>query len=70
MNTQEIIDIETKHTSGTYAKQPLVIVRGQGAHCSMRMARNISIVRRVTGLPISVTRTQKLPRRFISRPPR
>ena len=31
MNTQEIIDIENKHTSGTYAKQPLVIVRGQGA---------------------------------------
>ena len=31
MNTQEIIDIETKHSSGTYAKQPLVIVRGQGA---------------------------------------
>jgi acetylornithine/LysW-gamma-L-lysine aminotransferase len=31
MNTQEIIDIETKHTSGTYAKQPLVIVRGLGA---------------------------------------
>jgi [amino-group carrier protein]-gamma-(L-lysyl/L-ornithyl)-L-glutamate aminotransferase len=31
MNTQEIIDIETKHTSGTYSKQPLVIVRGQGA---------------------------------------
>lgn len=31
MNAQEIIDIETKHTSGTYAKQPLVIVRGQGA---------------------------------------
>jgi len=31
MNTQEIIEIETKHTSGTYAKQPLVIVRGQGA---------------------------------------
>ena len=31
MNTQEIIDVETKHTSGTYAKQPLVIVRGQGA---------------------------------------
>lgn len=26
-----IIDIENKHTSGTYAKQPLVIVRGQGA---------------------------------------
>ena len=31
MNTQEIIDIENQHTSGTYAKQPLVIVRGQGA---------------------------------------
>jgi acetylornithine/LysW-gamma-L-lysine aminotransferase len=31
MNTQQIIDIETKHTSGTYTKQPLVIVRGQGA---------------------------------------
>ena len=31
MNTQEIIDIETKHSSGTYAKQPLVIVRGEGA---------------------------------------
>ena len=31
VNTQEIIDIETKHTSGTYAKEPLVIVRGQGA---------------------------------------
>jgi len=31
MNTQEIIDIETKHSAGTYAKQPLVIVRGQGA---------------------------------------
>ena len=31
MNVQEIIDIENKHTSGTYAKQPLVIVRGQGA---------------------------------------
>jgi acetylornithine/LysW-gamma-L-lysine aminotransferase len=30
-NTQEIIDIETKHSAGTYAKQPLVIVRGQGA---------------------------------------
>jgi acetylornithine/LysW-gamma-L-lysine aminotransferase len=26
-----IIEIENKHTSGTYAKQPLVIVRGQGA---------------------------------------
>ncbi len=31
MNTQEILEIETKHTSGTYAKQPLVIVRGMGA---------------------------------------
>ena len=31
MNTQEIIEIETKHSSGTYIKQPLVIVRGQGA---------------------------------------
>jgi acetylornithine/LysW-gamma-L-lysine aminotransferase len=30
MNAQEIIDIETKHTSGIYAKQPLVIVRGHG----------------------------------------
>jgi acetylornithine/LysW-gamma-L-lysine aminotransferase len=28
---QNIIDIENKHTSGIYAKQPLVIVRGQGA---------------------------------------
>ncbi len=31
VNAQQIIDIETKHSSGTYAKQPLVIVRGQGA---------------------------------------
>ena len=31
MNTQQIIDIETKHSAGTYAKQPLVIVHGQGA---------------------------------------
>ena len=31
MNAQEIIEIETAHTSGTYAKQPLVIVRGHGA---------------------------------------
>lgn len=31
MNTNEIIEIENKHTSGAYAKQPLVIVRGQGA---------------------------------------
>src|SRR5512143_903518 len=31
MNTQEIIGIEIKHSAGTYAKQPLIIVRGQGA---------------------------------------
>ncbi len=31
MNTREIIDIESNHSAGTYAKQPLVIVRGQGA---------------------------------------
>jgi acetylornithine/LysW-gamma-L-lysine aminotransferase len=31
VSTQEIIEIETKHSAGTYAKQPLVIVRGQGA---------------------------------------
>ena len=31
MNTQEIIDMETKHGAGTYAKQPLVIVRGRDA---------------------------------------
>jgi LysW-gamma-L-lysine/LysW-L-ornithine aminotransferase len=31
VNAQEIIEIETKHSSGTYTKQPLVIVRGQGA---------------------------------------
>ena len=31
MKTQEILSIETKHSSGTYAKQPLVIVRGHGA---------------------------------------
>jgi len=31
VNTQEILEIETKHSAGTYAKQPLVIVRGQGA---------------------------------------
>ena len=31
LNAQEIIDLETKHSAGTYAKQPLVIVRGQGA---------------------------------------
>src|ERR671918_2344040 len=31
MNSQEILEIESKHSAGTYAKQPLVIVRGQGA---------------------------------------
>ena len=31
MNAQEIIEIETRHTSGTYIKQPIVIVRGLGA---------------------------------------
>jgi acetylornithine/LysW-gamma-L-lysine aminotransferase len=31
MNSSEIIEIENKYTSGTYAKQSLVIVRGQGA---------------------------------------
>ena len=31
MNTQEIIDIENRHTSGVYLKQTLSIVRGQGA---------------------------------------
>lgn len=31
VNAQEIIEIETKYSAGTYAKQPLVIVRGQGA---------------------------------------
>ena len=31
VNAQEIIEIEARHSAGTYAKQPLVIVRGQGA---------------------------------------
>jgi acetylornithine/LysW-gamma-L-lysine aminotransferase len=31
MNKQEIIEIEANHSSGVYAKQPLVFVRGQGA---------------------------------------
>jgi LysW-gamma-L-lysine/LysW-L-ornithine aminotransferase len=30
-NTNEIIEIENRHTSGVYAKQTLTIVRGQGA---------------------------------------
>ena len=31
MKTNEILEIENKHTSGVYAKQSLAIVRGQGA---------------------------------------
>ena len=31
VNAQEILEIESKHSAGTYIKQPLVIVRGQGA---------------------------------------
>jgi len=31
MNAEQILEVETKHSAGTYAKQPLVIVRGQGA---------------------------------------
>ena len=31
MNTAEILEIETEYTSGLYVKQPLAIVRGQGA---------------------------------------
>lgn len=31
MNTNEIVEIENAHTSGTYAKQQFAIVRGQGA---------------------------------------
>jgi len=31
MNAERILEVETKHSAGTYAKQPLVIVRGQGA---------------------------------------
>jgi LysW-gamma-L-lysine/LysW-L-ornithine aminotransferase len=31
MNSQDILEIETHHSAGTYAKQPLVIIRGQGA---------------------------------------
>lgn len=32
MNTQEIVDLESKHTSGVYSKRPIAIVRGKGAH--------------------------------------
>ena len=31
VNAQEILEIETQYSAGTYAKQPLVIVHGQGA---------------------------------------
>ena len=31
VNTKEILEIENKYTSGVYVKQPLTIVRGQGA---------------------------------------
>ncbi len=31
LNTNEIIEIENRHTSGVYAKQSIAIVRGQGA---------------------------------------
>jgi acetylornithine/LysW-gamma-L-lysine aminotransferase len=31
MNSAEIIELENAHTSGVYAKQPIVFVRGQGA---------------------------------------
>jgi acetylornithine/LysW-gamma-L-lysine aminotransferase len=31
LTANEIIDIENKHTSGLYAKQPIIFVRGQGA---------------------------------------
>lgn len=32
MDTQQIIDLESKYTSGVYSKRPIAIVRGQGAH--------------------------------------
>ena len=31
MNAKEIFEIESKHTSGLYTKQPIIFVRGQGA---------------------------------------
>lgn len=31
MNTQQIIETESKYTSGVYSKRPIAIVRGQGA---------------------------------------
>ncbi|MBM4432327.1 MAG: aminotransferase class III-fold pyridoxal phosphate-dependent enzyme, partial [Chloroflexi bacterium] len=30
-NDQTVMDLEGSHTSGVYSKQPLVIVRGEGA---------------------------------------
>lgn len=32
MNTQQIIETESKYTSGVYSKRPAAIVRGSGAH--------------------------------------
>ncbi len=32
MNNQEIIELESKYTSGLYSKRPIAIVRGAGAH--------------------------------------
>ena len=31
MNTKQIFDVESKHTSGLYSKQPIIFVRGKGA---------------------------------------
>lgn len=31
MNTQQIIDLESKYTSGVYSKRPIALVRGEGA---------------------------------------
>jgi acetylornithine/LysW-gamma-L-lysine aminotransferase len=32
MNTQQIVELESRFTSGVYSKRPIAIVRGQGAH--------------------------------------
>lgn len=32
MDTKQIVDLESKYTSGVYSKRPIAIVRGQGAH--------------------------------------
>src|SRR5512146_1555726 len=32
MNTSEIIELESKYTSGVYTKRGIAMVRGQGAH--------------------------------------